>query len=430
MVFTRTIIPVFGKYLLIPMHHLTCLNHPIYHTCLLLVLSLLTPSAWGNTLDYQLSTGHGPEDLALVTWGGQTALITATARRRDKHTQGQLEIYVPGTTPAAFTPIPCDYPHGWNPLGLTVINQPKGEKPGISQLLYVINQRHQGSHTEGAVEVFSIQGKTLTHLRTIGPSPQLHQANSIAATPDGHLYVSLFRLTSRRGLIPSTQPPVAQGCKTPAKDNLILHLSPQSNNKLSANATPPGGSSGGPTTRFKNTSSPPTGSGWQTVAHSINGANGITLSRDHQTLLCAAYHDRRIFRFTRHPRHGSLSDPQTVLTGLPFHPDNLKTCPNGHYSVAGTRSTLAVGLHILTGSRFPARGGALSFDIRPDGTSYLHHDWQPLLKTDPHAPSTALPMDSYLYIGHIHRPGILQLPLTPVRPSPSPKAHQSSSRRS
>ncbi|WP_176159353.1 SMP-30/gluconolactonase/LRE family protein [Prosthecobacter debontii] len=357
----------------------------------LIGLSGATPAHAATPSQTLLPTGPGPEDMELIPWGpaGGQALITATARRLpwQKQPQGALEIHEIGGAPT-FTPLPGVYPHGaWKPLAVWRVQGATlpGSPGQVKDLLYVVNATVPKGMKGSQVEIFELQAatKTLTHLRTLGPSPLLTSPNSLVATRDGTVYISNFNLFGNRKLKVNTQiTPEAAAPEKPERNTLVCYR-PQEQT-------------------------------WRVVATGINGANGLCLTPDEKHLLCNAYHAKQVLDFTRDPATGRLTNGDIVFDKLAFFPDNLKLLPSGEYCAAGQTNFITTALHFLTVATYPTGGSAVSFTYTPGhAQAQRTRCWRETMRGDKRCTSTAIPHGGHLYLSHIIKPGVMRVVVSP-----------------
>lgn len=328
-----------------------------------------------------IPSGPGPEDIALIDWQGQPAIITASVSRPPSifKNAGGLEVFVIGQGDR-FLPLVSGCPQGFNPAGVSSVLRSSAPGWEGKQLVYVTNQSPQGHRGMGAVEVFEVVGRSISHLATLGPSPLLLQLNGIVAAKDGTVYATRFKL------LPGTDgaPRVVKSGSADAEKthlNSIVCFTPATNSKHAGNGT------------------------LHVVARGINGANGLALTEDGRTLFCASYHSKEVLLFEREPKGGKLAPPRVVLKDLAFHPDNLKGLTGGLFTATGQKSPLATLFHFLTFGLTPSKGAAVTFSLK-DGKAVIEHDWTRQMKHDGRAPSTVLPHNDQAFIAHIRRSGI------------------------
>lgn len=330
-----------------------------------------------------LLTGRGPEDLALVTIDGQSAIVTATAFRTGRPCVpgSRLELYRPGPG-SSFRPVYVA-PPGWAgqpadfvPLALYAVDSSRAAGRHGRQLVYVLNTRRP--KTERNVLVFEVGAEAFLPVDTLPLTNLLPQANGLAVSRDGVVYVSNFRMLDSF----HHHPRAVRGQYEGKLANTVVAFLPDAH----------------PTPHHKGR--------WQVVAAGSNGANGLALTPDDRFLLVNAYHARRIDAFTRNA-DGTLAATVTPvlrkseLKGC--HPDNLKPVPRTNtLVVAGQRNRFWTGLRFLL-PFIPVRGRAYEFAWNGSATHLIRHN----LRGDTKSPSTVLPLGDSLYIGHIVWPGVV-----------------------
>ncbi|NNM28832.1 MAG: hypothetical protein HKO57_04880 [Akkermansiaceae bacterium] len=328
----------------------------------------------GGTIE---TVGSGPEDLVVVEVGGQPALLTGTATRRNRKRNefdGRLELWRPGQ--AKFEeqfPAGKDVPP-FHPLGIYVVPSYAGPEARFRgrQLVYVINSAGKDAET---IEVFSLEGATLAHRATIRTSPDrnrrsvLRGANSIAVTAEGRIFVSTFGpLNPFRRDAPQLVPP---GERDPAQRKVGLNT----------------------VMMFEPGETLATGA-WQPHVTGMKGPNGLSLTRDDAVLLASSYLGRAVWALPWTGPPAAVPPPAARIARLPFFADNIHRSGPGAWTVTGQRNFLSVFLHLAVGHPSP-RGGYVRISSHPGQ--------EPEMTALPGvpAPATTVPLGGRVYSGGI-----------------------------
>ena len=325
----------------------------------------------------QFTTYPGTEDLALIEGARGRYLAASTAWRhrwlKFPRAKGRIET-LDLDNPTNRLQVAYQQPQrgsekqsGFRPVGVHSVPSPDDE---ADSLLHIANG-------VGNVTTLKVSSGKMAFLRETPKSPLLEGINGITATHDGVLYASTFGASPFPKDLPKIGPP--EHSDKPQKNTLVM-FRPRS--------------VGGDDT-------------WRVVAHGFAGANGLALTPDEKHLLVCSYYGKSVRAFARDTQTGLLTgNPIVVRSRLDFYPDNLKALGEGQFAVAGQRSYVGAGIHLILPFLPVASGGGERFTWQLGSHGRQIADYTSILRKDHHAPSTVIPDGSTLYVGHIVRGGV------------------------
>jgi len=262
-----------------------------------------------------------------VTCSGERALVTGTWEK--KGAQGTLEVMRLGVD---------DQFHPWlkrgatraesfTPHGLSIV--PCSTAPGWEgkALLYAIHSDSFGKNR--TVEVFEIQAGRFVYLRSLGAvnRPALGAINSIAAMPNGTVFLSFFGVCAKKQVATPRLSTLSPGEKAPT-DALL---------------------------RFRPTRSGSAGMGqWEVYGTGWGGANGLSYSARHGVLLVAGFHKKLFHAVPVDANTGTLDFTRWQQITLPGNPDNISELANGHWMASAVPGVFSAAIRLyLENFKFP-----------------------------------------------------------------------------
>lgn len=355
----------------------------------LLTLAVLLTSCASIETATKLQTGPGPEDIAVIRVGKvPAALVTGTAKRTGFFADhnGKLELLSLTDSDGAFSP--QSGPASFKPVGIYVVNgQASSSNREYDALVYAINALPVNKRKR-TVEVFGFRDDTLEYLceQQTPASPVINNANGIAVSNTGRIYVSNFSTPGfGKRTITLPKPTETAGER---KDSIAM-FDPRTNT-------------------------------WKHVLVGFNGANGLELLDAGKTLLVSEYFTKKVHAFALDDNGYPTSATPVGSVTIDFHPDNLKKVGQNRVSVTGQYNAISVFFHFIW-SLLPASGEASILRM---------HEGKPVILesgilaesglSDRNAPSTVVRAGDNYFISHIVRDYVWKIPVHhPIKPSGS-----------
>ena len=286
----------------------------------------------------EIEVGYGPEDFVLLENGVDPQVITGCSHtwktllhRQETSTNGKIytvrindsrlkgrELRLHDREDASF-----------HPLGMFALTEEDG-----NQYVYVVNNRFRDDSSPPAcIEKYRVKNGELYFVAAFddeSPGKYLPRPNGLAASHDGHIYVSNFN----DGLFPKNRTPHFDDLKSPEarKVSNIVHISP------------PGS--------------------WSVVCK-LRGANGLEISPNGKTLFVTSFSGKKVFGIDREPVSGKLIVPSVrEWSTKEVYPDNLaldKSC--NRLTIGCHKSVTGSLLRMFFWKDFPAPSAVYEIDL-------------------------------------------------------------------
>ena len=242
---------------------------------------------------------------------------------------------------------------GFWPHGISLHREPDGRKS-----LFVIN--HAGG--KHSVEIFDVNGATLTHRRTVTGQDLLSPNDVVAVGGDA------FFVTNDHGN--------ASGWQRTAEDYMRLRQS---------------------TVRYFD------GRTFTTALSGIGGANGINVSADGRSIYLSAASERTVYVYDRDPATNALTKRASIA--VPGFADNIDVLPNGDL-LLGLHSKILQFLEHVGDAKKPSPGHVML--LKADGKgSFVPGTIYYNLGDEISGVSVGASIDKRLLIGSVFEPKIV-----------------------